>query len=1129
MSPTLHHECTRVPVTALTLHGSHVFAADGPFLRIYNLNDSDLLATERIFRTQAIHGFVPVTATTVLVYGGQYVRLVELIGDHGSGISIKLGPATQVSDWVLAAASFRLCQSGWRSVLVTAHNALILLETGPLPSQSLDLKVLNLTPSSRCILYSADVDWMSETAGQDDWKVLVASGTAFGEILIWSCSMEQTEKPQSRIHHFFTGHEGSIFGVQISPQACLDDVKGARRLLASCSDDRTIRLWDITDLPEHGNLTTDEDPLNLLQDRETGFGANVTSEQDKCLATAWGHTSRVWAMKFAVSESKASTGLDTVRLVSFGEDATSRIWRIDSGNHSAKPHAAATSVNFELVDTKSFHSGKNIWAMDVSAPREDGSFTVVTGGADSAIVTYQWPSTALDYTYPEPSKDAHRCYAFLSSQELVSATNSGQVIKGDVGGGSVTWHVLGQLDELKGFSVAASIPSLGLVFLAGSSGQVYCHKRDGSDLSRVVKVDRKVAGLYASTITVNDEVLVSLTVAPVGAMAVKQFLLSPGPQMNVVRQMTLQLPPKFVVTSALYVAVPGRHLAFVGARHGSVAAFTNIPLDQPADEETHAHTAMYPLQNPETVTSMTWIAAQSDSDTDSSLGHLVSVGRNGRYTSSRIFPDAPALLVHQLSLPFGPNVEGAFIHAATGRLMVYGFRGRHFVLVNTQNEQEVFSIECGGAHRIWAFCPGTAGGTFVWQQAATMKLYSAAAVTHGVVSAGGHGREIKALTASPADPRILATGAEDTTIRVFERDVHDGPSGTGFRSVRVVRKHVTGIQDLQWSPDGRFLFSCGGNEEFFVWRVRRVPVVGVGVVCEAECPSETELSDLRIMGFAVRQTCPNTEGSVEAEAEADADAAFVVAMVYSDSSVRVYAYTSSPTTKLFRLLSSGTYLTSCLTQCAFLSPTCLLTGGTDGHIALWPLPSCTGAAVSSPTADDNAAADDPDAFAFAARAKMHQSAIKTLALAYLGPGTGATLLLTGGDDNALGLSLVRAVDGAEETTATKTLLVPRAHAATITACALVRAAEDGDGGAEAGTEVFWAVTAGNDQRVRVWRVSVDVSREGVEGVEVQRVRNVPSAVADVAGLVVVDGGDGGAVGEVGVVVAGVGMEAWTLR
>src|SRR5699024_577912 len=119
--------------------------------------------------------------------------------------------------------------------------------------------------------------------------------------------------------------EGSIFGVSISPEIISPEEKESRRFLASCSDDRTIRVWDISSLPpgtsEGGRLSMDR---NI---RGTGFGTYIGEsgvKQDTCLAKTWAHDSRIWGVRFlgaASSEENIS-----FKIISYSEDTTCQVW-----------------------------------------------------------------------------------------------------------------------------------------------------------------------------------------------------------------------------------------------------------------------------------------------------------------------------------------------------------------------------------------------------------------------------------------------------------------------------------------------------------------------------------------------------------------------------------------------------------------------------------------------------------------------------------------------------------------------------------------------------------------------------------------------------------------------------------
>lgn len=1161
------HECTRTPVTALAFAGPYILTAEGPFLRVFLKNGSDCLYSEKIFKNQTVHGLVVIDASrpdysSVIAYGGHLVRYLRLSHDEvARTFALNQGPVARVSDWVLDLAhpfqelNRPPSSSSHATLAVTAHNQIVrLCWTSSTPSTCTanppTLTVSNLTISSRCILYSAHLSWLSAA------KVLVASGTAFGEILVWSCDFTDLEKPRSCVHHFFTGHEGSVFGVQISPPFSVSENQEARhQLLASCSDDRTVRIWDISQLPDGGDFSTSDDALGLVQDRETGFGANVNSDQEDCLAIAWGHTSRVWAIRFV-----GFSASDKVRrFVSFGEDATSRVWDLDC-KASEHGQPKRLKVSTKLLDTRAFHSGKNIWATDLALSPQFAGFETCTGAADSAIVSTHWPLNPLESVSPQPTTDAHRCCSFVSDRLVISATNSGKIIRGRDDDDGFVWEVVDHIEDLKGYSVSVGLPECTLAFLAGSSGKIYAYQDSTRQFSVVAQLSRKISGAFASRFRDSDgSDFVSLIVTTVSAKVAESFLFSWNPdtlELQLRRKAALELPRSFIVTSALYTPTSAQTIIFLGARNGSVAQFSDLTPEETSEADTVQSRAIFELHAPETVTSLVWIPRDSSTVNPNHLGYLISTGRDGHYAATEIYTDKHAVVAHQISLPFGPNVEGCYVDGDS--LIVYGFRGKHFVVVNASTEQEVFSVECGGAHRIWSFCPSAEGegGTFVWNQASTLKLHSTGVLSHRIIRSGGHGREIKAAAACPSDPCIVATGAEDTTIRIFEYGAHDG-SQPDFRCVRVLRKHVTGIQHLAWSDDGYYLFSSGGYEEFFVWRVRRLPIIGLGIVCEAVCPPESELPDLRIMSF-----------SAQPISTAEDDAIFHVTLVYSDSTIRVsntpqhsphppnlptdppqaYFYASTPTAKTFALLHVGTYLTSCLTQATHLSPSLLLTAGTDGHIAFWPLPT----APPSPPPNANDANADPDPLPLTptTRTRLHQSTIKALACARLSPAT--SLLLTAGDDNAVAFTLL--TTGEETNTASRTktktkttLVIPRAHAATVTSAVLLRA-----GGKEGGEERLVAVTAGSDQRVKVWEVVVERGAlldgeeegsgpsRGVDAVRVRRLADEGTAVADVSDVVVlaaaaeegrrrIDGMEEEAAAQRRtVVVVGVGMEAWGL-
>lgn len=136
---------------------------------------------------------------------------------------------------------------------------------------------------------------------------------------------------------------------------------------------------------------------------------------------------------------------------------------------------------------------------------------------------------------------------------------------------------------------------------------------------------------------------------------------------------------------------------------------------------------------------------------------------------------------------------------------------------------------------------------------------------------------------------MFATGSEDTNVRIFApRDTQSENRWGAFKCLRLLREHHTGLQSVGWSTNGRFLFTSGGYEQFFVWRTHSIPRFGLGTTLDGECPKSDPNSDLRTTSFDV----------LEVEDE-QAEGSFLICLTYSNSTIKV----SSPCNSLGSLLT----------------------------------------------------------------------------------------------------------------------------------------------------------------------------------------------------------------------------------
>lgn len=1191
--PRLQREHVHCPITALAFFrppGSsssgpaYVLSGEDTHLKVYDGETQRLRASVRIFAAQPIQGIsASATSEDVLVWGGPLVTalpgstLAGVLGAAEEGRGCRAAaveeelavPGRQVlraPDWVYHGA-VSPHEPGLAAV-VTAHNEVIPLRTGG-PTGGWRLGRLR-SPPSRPILYSAQVRWTSRS------EVLVAAGTVFGEIIVWKCRVADGEGDHGpndaavEVLHVFTGHEGSIFGVDFSPEVVIDPrTREVSRLLVSCSDDRTIRVWNVSDAaPER-----DKSPAAraFTEARETGFGENLPTtdleaianhHSAKALAVAMGHVSRIWSVRFSPQSIGCSSLEGTVRsltLYSFGEDATAQKWRLEfDGNREITPSSEKDAfLTASLTHETTFHNhnGKHIWssALHSPAPSSPGKVLLVTGGSDGKIqlieetltqsgadtnssvlnsdpqmLSSTTPADKTDSTVHQPASSGLLeseplfMYGLPSARSVVATTASGRILTGSTGASEVSWREFPvpkpiQDDLRKYQTVRSAGPNVTLI--GSPSGQLYIH---GNDIIRpVVKMSRKIAEIFILPLEAFGGLgfceaasgQVPIIVTTMGSPEVRLLLLDPATEDTILHETCIELEKGFIPTAAGIC----QDAIIFGSRIGALSVHK---LNQSGGGFRQVAYASRPGSK-DSVSSIISLPAKPGIP----CPYFLTTSRDGRYriyektTQACGSDNAVAInLRHEAVPPLGPIIESAFFTTTADlgskpQLILCGFRSRDFVVWNETTQQELVSVECGGGHRAFTYhvdptSPGRL--SFIWTKASRTCVYTQDAVTKRSLKPGGHGREIKAAAAAPQDG-FLATGAEDTNLRIWQVRGNEGGAekAAGLSCLAVVEKHTAGIQCLRWAG-GSYLVSSSGGEELFIWRIARLErsaYEGIAVLCEGVYPDKTRDGDLRIMSFDVQLM-----GRVQ-ESEDKGGEVLCLSLVLSNSTLKTYRYSRD---EGFTLLAQGQYTGACLMQIRHLTvqpgpdgpwDLHVLTASTDGHLALW---KATETSVK------------PGSHAFAKyelieAQRLHQSSIKAIDLRALPHATSSSpcsyAVFTGGDDNAIGHVRLTAGAGARFRITSRSL-VSGAHAAAITGLCI---ADIEEVGGAAGLCRVRLCTASNDQKVRSWVAAVG---DGGAGGKVSLVGDVYSAVADC--------GDLEQLGDGRVVVAGVGMELWTV-
>ncbi|KAL9010192.1 MAG: hypothetical protein Q9173_004855 [Seirophora scorigena] len=692
--------------------------------------------------------------------------------------------------------------------------------------------------------------------------------------------------------------------------------------------------------------------------------------------------------------------------------------------------------------------------------------------------------------------DDFKSYVFLNNKSFLVTTAHGRVLLGSLSTPagnqvevhefnqrpSVTWELIDQFEALKSSSITSKLVDSEKLFLSGNIGTVFAYDISKKQISPIFDLGRKAAYLYAQSIhdrkpARESDFQAHLVLATSLGRPIAYIYKCRNSTGDDLRQLfLLALPASFVVTSASYIEA--FDMWILGSRNGALAFYDGSLIS--SDNMTEPCRILLDIHGEDAITV---IRCLREPELDQ-RAYILTTGRDGYYalhTLSTARNTSEQLLVqfgtmHRSMPPFGPNIEGASFFEnsdhKSSNLILWGFRSTHFVVWNASTHQETMVVDCGGAHRNWSYCPdedgNIDGGTFVWTKASVCNVYSQTSASHRVFQPGGHGREIKAMAVSPAvqdsdgsPEKYVATGAEDTTIRIWLFH-HEYEPEAGFKCLGTWTKHTTGIQQLQWSDDGRLLFSAAGCEEFFAWRVQPAPCIGIGAVCKA-----------------------------------------------------IFHYTSHPTKSHFSLLHTTTYGTNCLNQILHLHTALdgfphiyLCTASSDGHVAFLP-----GDSIFNPPSNPNVS--NKALLTSFHRHCIHQNTVKCISTMTSSSAQNELVLVSGGDDGALAITRLTFHSGGTSPTCS-TLLYPKAHATAINAIATLQTARGSP-------DVHTFATLGNDQRVKTWCLETFSNEPGTKGLRLKKRRDRPTSVGDVAALVSLSTGRNGDE-EMGVLVAGIGME-----
>ncbi|XP_068709317.1 tRNA (34-2'-O)-methyltransferase regulator WDR6-like isoform X1 [Montipora foliosa] len=954
------------PVTSTEFLGSDLlFSGNGPYLELHSTTNGTLLDNKNVLPKSRIHGIrvEEKHKNLVVIFGQKVIRIVRLEGNDKS-----ISAATDVIDlpdliwdahWLYDKRDVPM-----HVAIATAHNAVWCWEWQK------NKKRLIAQCEESCILYSA------KFFGSYLDNLFLASGTVFNQILLWKVQGKKDEHNKTSVVQRLTGHEGVIFAINFNKQGTL---------LSSVSDDRSIRLWTISNMQ-----TFDSNGLVELQ------------------TVLYGHSARVWDAKLLKSG-----------FVSIGEDLVCNVWDYE-GN---------------IVKVYKGHTGRNIWSLAVNQTED----LIATGGGDGSIRL--WPLCSPDVGSRKAAKevclpslnnsnrskssplnskkdDYPRFVCLLDQTNLLVMTNEGCLYKfGWLMNANVTveqddscstannalnlkdhWTLLLKDAAYSSYSVFALSPCHKIIAFGNLQGKI---KLQDTDFHHPCKELDAYSGkvhnlLWSSNQDFTRRHLFSC--GPDGQITWWNILVchDRDPVFEVSALCSFVLPPSKQRWASAVVVLPNPYTeqsvgedvwtvkSFVvvcGDRKGSLHLFHPENGDLPS-EKPIAPTHSLPLIHGKA--GVSHLCCQNNA--------IYSAGRDGMYRQLRIHSNKLEVVDSKKVFKGFDWVE-RLLFTKSGDLIIAGFHAAYFVLWSVRRNEILWRVKCGGAHRVWDLAlehsnMSVSGALLSFIKDSTIHIHKISFpsdVRKALLKPPFHGREATCICyidtivgQEGGITDVFATGSEDTNIKLMLSNRITGVVSEVFTAhghISSVRALNVAERPLEYASPcrgnskngGYLLFSGGGRASLRCWRVDLsvidvnsddfhgekatcCPIVFLGEYSfhfsnhrrRRKKSDLLSLSEIRFMSVtSLNASKLKSQSSCEQLIDRCQSLYFVMAAC-SDGFVRVFAFDEQE--NKFFLLAQSKYVGRCvltvnhLTVLASSGPLVILfAGDTAGRIYCWDI------------------------------------------------------------------------------------------------------------------------------------------------------------------------------------------------
>ncbi|ESO81945.1 hypothetical protein LOTGIDRAFT_170485 [Lottia gigantea] len=885
------------PVTALSIISENlVLAGICGNLHVYDITKQKLIHIEYdLLNKQKIHGIKKdererkdKSSIQVMIHGGKGLQILSVNETKGqfTGLS-KLNSYEEFNDWIWDV----IWLESSTIAMVTAHNVILLFDWS---AQS----ILHQSFSSNFKDFLMSIRYSAHFIGTEWNNLILAAGTVFNQIVLWSPTGQADSQGHQKVIHRLEGHQGVIFSINYRKEY---------QLLATASDDRSIRLW------------------KFKFETKPETASDWMSMSSAPLHTLYGHSARVWSA-YLLHDS----------IISVGEDSTCCVWNYDG----------------EVLNRFKGHKGKSIWSIDCT---DD---IIVTGGGDNSIRLWKINNTVstdnnqqLVLSVPDDIKnskeDIPRSVVLKNYDTAIIMTNSGSLCQYDIN--KKVWKLIYHNASFKSYSLLVTSPDKKLTAAGNIEGDILIVLNDEYICKRYF--NGKVYGM----IWIDSVHL--LTTGPAG-----QILLLEVQQNDTNSEVAIRmnikgeyiLPPckQRWVSAGLIVSDDLSDVVLVcGDRGGTVHHYRQSRSKTPIQSFPKIH-------GKAGVTSIIYRDSK-----------ILTAGRDGQYRIWLLDTDKIQLLNSHKVLKNLEWID-RLVLTGNNQLHVYGFHSTNFVIWSEVDNQLLLEIKCGGGHRSWD-CKVNSddNARFLYIKNGDVILHNTSLLSNQVVLKPAlHGREvcdvkyIESININGDLYHLIVTTSEDTDIIISQLKVPKAKSSELW-PLQTLQGHLSSVRtvtlnNLPSTSDRRqyLLFTGGGRAQIEIWKLTVCRNTdSSSMVCfnvEHEHLSSCFLGNLENKkGFKpwkkkhvnpdpeTRILCLTSFCGMDIDQAYPASVHFVTAAC-SDGFVRLFCFNAE--TKTMELMEQSDFHNNCVLKTHHFihkspkgSQIFLLSGATEGVVAFW--------------------------------------------------------------------------------------------------------------------------------------------------------------------------------------------------